>query len=140
MFTTLAQLRPMSWRLGINSLGISRESLLFRIQQRYLPRQSLLMLHDAVASNAVKKCAQRAAFGVILFRLPYQSHEDVLNNFLSSPGVSRHTKGKAINRPLVTAIEERESLLVAICGAPQQNVIAFSGIDLHFSWLTPCIH
>jgi hypothetical protein len=40
----------------------------------------------------------------------------------------------------VTAIKERERFLVAICGAPQQNVIAFSGIDLHFSWLTPCFH
>jgi hypothetical protein len=63
-----------------------------------------------------------------------------LNNFLSGPGVSRHTKGKTINIRLVTAIKERESLLVAIRGAPQQNVIAFSRIDMHLSWLTPCFH
>src|SRR6266851_8607279 len=92
--------------------------------ERNFARQTFQMFHHAVARHSVKKGSQRSARGVILFRIAHQGHEHVLHNLFRSPGVSGHTHGKAIHGRLVPPVQERESLLIALGGPPQQNVVS----------------
>src|ERR1700687_276680 len=101
--------------------------------ERYFPRQSFQVFHHAVARHSVKERSERSACRVILFRSAHQGHEHVLHNLFRGPGVSRHAQRKAVHGRLVPPVEERECLLIALGGPPQQNVVSLLLGDPHVS-------
>src|SRR5437899_3172095 len=91
------------------------------------------MLHDAIARDAEEERRHRAALRVIFFRLAHQSHEHVLHNLLGGPGASGHAQRKAKKGRLVPPVKRGKSVLVALTGATQQNVVCDSVFGRHLS-------
>src|SRR5258707_198637 len=101
--------------------------------ERNFPRQTFHVFHHAIPRHSVKKCSQRSARGVILFRVAHQGHEHVLHNLFRGPAVSGHAQRKAIHGCLVPPVEERKCLLIALGRPPQQNVVSVLLGDPHLS-------
>ena len=54
--------------------------------------------------------------------------------FKGCPGVACHAQRKAVHSRLVPPVQERESLLIAPGGPPQQNVVSILLGDPHLPW------
>ena len=112
--------------IGVNVLTTRRpcaSSFSFCFVERDFARQTLEMLHHAVARDAEEVSRQRPALGVVLLGFAHQGHEHVLHDFFRRPGVSGHAHGETIQRSLMPAIEEGKGILIALGGTPQQNVV-----------------
>src|ERR1700676_712474 len=92
------------------------------------------MLHHPIARDPIKVSTYRPSTRVILLRLAHQRHENVLHYFLGAPAIAGHAQGKAVQRGLMAPIQRRERLLVALGGAPQQNVVPVLLRNTHLPW------
>lgn len=123
LVTTLTHFGPFHRSEAFSDRG--GHALFHLLVERKVTRCALDMLHDAIASDTVKKSAQGATVGVEFSRFANQGHEDILNNFFRRPRTAGHAQGETVQRGLMATIENREGLFIALSRTPKQHVISF---------------
>src|SRR5262249_61975832 len=104
--------------------------------ERILPRGPLQVLHDTLAGDTKKKCAELAAIRLELFRLPDEQQKNLLHHLFRGPRRTCHAQGIAVERRLMLLVENKEGLFVS-AHRPLEQRRLFLVDDSHHSGSTP---